>query len=150
MTHTMTEPQVNVMLEEARSLLSKLVAYVEAIELRPLFNLQKCAHLTRKQLKNVPGDVAGFFGISNEDIKSRKRPEHIAWPRHVCMALMCELSGETLKSIGAIMGRNYSTVHAAARHVADACEVCQETRLKVAELRRQLIAKYGLQQPPTT
>lgn len=55
--------------------------------------------------------VAKFYGISVEDIDSKKRPKAIAYPRQVAMHLSRELTDLSLPKIGdAFGGRDHTTV----------------------------------------
>ena len=54
--------------------------------------------------------VAKHFGVSIEDIKSRKRTENIANARHTALYLIRNLTPLSLDEIGKIVGRDHATV----------------------------------------
>lgn len=55
--------------------------------------------------------VADHFGITINDILSKKRTNNIAYPRHICMYLCRELTSSSLSEIGNKIGaRDHSTV----------------------------------------
>lgn len=54
--------------------------------------------------------VAEHYGITVDDIKSKKRSNEIVYPRHVAMYLCRDLTDLPLKSIGERFGRDHSTV----------------------------------------
>ena len=56
-------------------------------------------------------EVSRTFGISVEDIRSKKRDEEIANARQVAMYCMRDITSMTMEEIGAEFGgRNHSTV----------------------------------------
>lgn len=68
---------------------------------------------------NIPTDalverilsaVSRSFGVSVEDMKSKKRTDTIASARHAAIYVIKQLTEMTLKEIGAVVGRDYSTV----------------------------------------
>lgn len=57
--------------------------------------------------------VCKYFGVNDEDIRSKRRHEVIVWPRHVAFWLMREFTSDSLTRIGAFMG---GKDHATVRH----------------------------------
>ena len=54
--------------------------------------------------------VCGFYNISMEDIKSKRRNKDIAYPRQIAMYLLRTVLSLTFEQIGKIFGNHYSTV----------------------------------------
>ena len=55
--------------------------------------------------------VAHHFGITVKDLLSSKRNSNIVFPRHICMYLCRELTGNSLADIGSKLGnRHHSTI----------------------------------------
>ena len=55
--------------------------------------------------------VADHFGITVKDLLSSKRNSNIVFPRHICMYLCRELTGNALAEIGSKLGnRHHSTI----------------------------------------
>ena len=54
--------------------------------------------------------VAKAYGTTVEDLKSRQKTDTIANARHVAIYIIKKLTDLTLKEIGAIFGRNHSTI----------------------------------------
>ncbi len=55
--------------------------------------------------------VADHFGITVKDLLSSKRNSNIVFPRHICMYLRRELTGNALAEIGSKLGnRHHSTI----------------------------------------
>ncbi len=54
--------------------------------------------------------VSKAYGITVEDLKSKKKTDSIANARHVAIYVIKKLTDLTLKEIGAIFGRNHSTI----------------------------------------
>lgn len=63
--------------------------------------------------------VAARFGLEPKNIFGRQRPEHIVWPRHICMWLLRNNTPWSLKRIGDAFGRDHGSVHHAMGSVAD-------------------------------
>lgn len=54
--------------------------------------------------------VGKVYGVSVEDLKSRQKTDTVAKSRHVAIYVIKKLTSMTLKEIGAIFGRNHTTV----------------------------------------
>jgi chromosomal replication initiator protein len=61
-------------------------------------------------VEKILSTVSSHFSISIENLKSKKRNDSIANARHVAMYLIKNLTELTLKAIGEIFNRDYSTV----------------------------------------
>ena len=68
---------------------------------------------------NIPNDamvekilshVSKKYGVSVEDIKSKKKTDRIAGARHVSSYVIRKLTDLSLKEIGKVFGRDYSTI----------------------------------------
>ncbi len=68
---------------------------------------------------NIPNDaivekvllrVSKKYGVSVEDLKSKKKTDRIASARHIAIYIIRKLTDMSLKEIGKIFGRDYSTV----------------------------------------
>jgi chromosomal replication initiator protein len=83
--------------------------------------------------------VAEHYDIRIADMTSKRRPEHIAFPRQVAMFLSRNLTESSLSSIGeAFGGRDHGTVLHACRQVKDRMEVDTGIRQAVLYLEDQL------------
>ncbi len=83
--------------------------------------------------------VAEHFDLRIADMTSKRRPEHIAFPRQIAMYLSRNLTESSLNSIGeAFGGRDHGTVLHACRHVKDRMEVDATVRQTVNYLEDQL------------
>jgi len=84
--------------------------------------------------------VAEHYDLRIADMSSRRRPEHIAFPRQVAMYLARQLTESSLNTIGeAFGGRDHGTVLHACRLVKDRMQVDQHVRQKVNYLEKQLM-----------
>ena len=84
--------------------------------------------------------VAEHFDLRLADMSSKRRPEHIAFPRQIAMYLARNLTGSSLNNIGeAFGGRDHGTVLHACRLVKDRMEVDGSVRQVVSFLERQLM-----------
>lgn len=84
--------------------------------------------------------VAEHYDIRLADMSSKRRPEHIAFPRQVAMYLARQLTESSLNTIGeAFGGRDHGTVLHACRLVKDRMQVDPHVRQKVSYLEKQLL-----------
>jgi chromosomal replication initiator protein len=83
--------------------------------------------------------VAEHFDIRLADMTSKRRPEHIAFPRQIAMFLSRQMTEGSLSAIGeAFGGRDHGTVLHACRLVKDRMEVDSQVRGVVGRLETQL------------
>jgi len=83
--------------------------------------------------------VAEHFDLRLADMTSKRRPEHIAFPRQIAMYLARQLTGNSLNAIGeAFGGRDHGTVLHACRLVKDRMEIDGGVRQTVGMLERKL------------
>jgi len=83
--------------------------------------------------------VAEHFDLRQADMTSKRRPEHIAFPRQIAMYLSRNLTDSSLSTIGeAFGGRDHGTVLHACRQVKDRMEVDASVRQAVNYLEDQL------------
>ena len=83
--------------------------------------------------------VAEHFDIRLADMTSKRRPEHIAFPRQIAMYLSRQLTPNSLNAIGeAFGGRDHGTVLHACRLVKDRMEIDGGVRQTVGMLERKL------------
>jgi chromosomal replication initiator protein len=83
--------------------------------------------------------VAEHFDLRLADMTSKRRPEHIAFPRQIAMYLSRNLTDSSLSTIGeAFGGRDHGTVLHACRQVKDRMEVDASVRQAVNYLEDQL------------
>src|SRR6185295_2345031 len=70
-------------------------------------------------IEQVQAAVCEWFGVSQADLRGDKRPQSIAYPRHIAMYLCRELTDQSLPKIGAKFGgRDHSTVMYVVNRVA--------------------------------
>ena len=71
-------------------------------------------------VEQVQAAVCDWFGVSQADLRGDKRPQSIAYPRHIAMYLCRELTDQSLPKIGAKFGgRDHSTVMHGVRRIGD-------------------------------
>jgi len=84
--------------------------------------------------------VAEHFDLRVGDMASKRRPEHIAFPRQIAMFLARSMTESSLTGIGeAFGGRDHGTVLHACRLVKDRMEVDANVRQVVHYLEKQLM-----------
>ena len=83
--------------------------------------------------------VAEHFEIGLEDMRGRRRPESISFPRQIAMFIARKMTETTLTDIGQTFGgRDHATVLRACRLVQDRMEVDPNVRQVVGYLEKQL------------
>jgi len=65
---------------------------------------------TDAMIEKILGVVSRAYGVPEDQMKSKKKTDNIANARHVAIYLIKQLTELTLKEIGAIFGRDHSTV----------------------------------------
>ena len=65
---------------------------------------------TDAMIEKILGAVSRAYGVPEDQMKSKKKTDNIANARHVAIYLIKQLTELTLKEIGAIFGRDHSTV----------------------------------------
>lgn len=84
--------------------------------------------------------VAEHFGVSIEDIVSKKRNSEIALPRQVYMYLCRELTDVSLDNIGSnVGGRDHSTVMHGVDKIKEDIKNNEELRNKIAIIKKKII-----------
>jgi chromosomal replication initiator protein len=84
--------------------------------------------------------VAEHYDLRMADMSSKRRPEHIAFPRQIAMYLARQLTESSLNTIGeAFGGRDHGTVLHACRLVKDRMQIDANVRQKVQYLENQLL-----------
>jgi len=85
--------------------------------------------------------VAGFYGISRDDLRSSNRSQRIAQPRQIAMYLLREETDASLPQIGAELGgRDHTTVLYGCERVRARLEHDDQLKRELMSLRGQL---YG-------
>ena len=85
--------------------------------------------------------VAGFFGVTIEDLKSKRRTQDVTLPRQVAMFFCRELTDQSLPKIGDFFGnRDHATVLHAVRTIQAKQESDPTLSSQLLELRRQIQA----------
>jgi chromosomal replication initiator protein len=91
-------------------------------------------------IETIQKRVAEHFDIRLADMMSRRRPEHIAFPRQIAMYLARQMTESSLNAIGeAFGGRDHGTVLHACRLVKDRMEVDANVRQVVHFIENQLM-----------
>ena len=61
-------------------------------------------------VENIITNVCKKYGLSEEDIKGRKKTKEIAMARHICIYIIRKMTDLSLPAIGRILGRDHTTV----------------------------------------
>ncbi len=78
--------------------------------------------------------VSKGYGISMDDIKSRRRQATIAEARHVSVYIIRQLTDLSLTQIGVLLDRDHATIMNSIRYVESAILESSDTEYKVEEL----------------
>lgn len=83
--------------------------------------------------------VCERFGLSMDELKSRRRSREVAYPRQIAMYLIRELTDMSLSTIGdSFGGKDHTTVLHAWRTISKEMGENNELRVMLADMRRQL------------
>jgi chromosomal replication initiator protein len=90
-------------------------------------------------IERIRSAVAGYYGVTVEELLSPSRAARIAWPRQIAIHLARELTTESLQAIGASFGgRNHATVLHACKRVSQRMMETPETTNDIRELTTSL------------
>jgi len=105
--------------------------------LREILEEERRRNLT---IEEIQRRVAEHYDIRLADMKSKRRPESIAFPRQVAMFISRQHTDNSLSEIGdAFGGRDHGTVMHACRAVKNRMEVDAQVRQTVGYLEKQLL-----------
>ncbi len=65
---------------------------------------------TNALVERIISAVSKNYGVSEEDIKSKKKSENIANARHICIYIIRKMTDLSLPAIGKIFSRDHSTI----------------------------------------
>ena len=65
---------------------------------------------TSTLIEKIISEVSRKYGVSEDDIRSKKKSENIANARHICIYIIRRMTDLSLPSIGKIFSRDHSTV----------------------------------------
>jgi chromosomal replication initiator protein len=65
---------------------------------------------TSTLIEKIISEVSRKYGVSEDDIRSKKKSENIANARHICVYIIRRMTDLSLPSIGKIFSRDHSTV----------------------------------------
>lgn len=78
---------------------------------------------TRELIARIVTAVCAAFGVAEEALISKARPERLAWPRQIAMSLCYQPPAVSLNDVGSHFGgRDHSTVLHAVQRVKARCE----------------------------
>lgn len=101
----------------------------------------RCA--VRKHVPAVLGSiieaVCSEFGLSYDELMSSRRPDRIAWPRQIAMALAYKLDIGSTSDVAKFFQRtDHSTVVYAVRRVGMRCETESKSKERVERIESKL------------
>jgi chromosomal replication initiation ATPase DnaA len=82
--------------------------------------------------------VCSRYNLTREQLLSRRRPNHIAWPRQVAMYLVRELTESTLQFTGELFNRDHGTVLHAWRTVHFNAKNVPKVGQEIEEITKQI------------
>ncbi len=90
-------------------------------------------------ISHIQKVVADFYKITVDDLKSKKRSNNIAWPRHIAMYLCRSETEENLVKIGfEFGGRDHSTVVASCDKIKEELQHNQTLENTIKEIKSKL------------
>ena len=87
-------------------------------------HIDDCVQINRPPLDPhiIMGEVAGFYGISKDDLLDKSRRIEVAFPRQVAMYLVKEFTNLVLQQIGDLFGRTHQTIMHACQKIETVLE----------------------------
>jgi chromosomal replication initiator protein len=90
---------------------------------------------TEAVIDRIITEVARYYNISADDIKSKKRTANITLARQVCMYIIREVCGLSLPQIGDVFeGRDHSTVHHSVKKIEQTVETNSAFSLQINDI----------------
>lgn len=87
----------------------------------------------------IINEVASYFHITPDDIKSDKRSNKIAYPRQLAMYLIREMTNTNLQAIGDLMGgKDHTTVMYGVKKIETSIENAPETEEDIDKIRKNI------------
>ena len=134
-------------IRELEGALTKIVAFSKLTnqEINLNFAISVLQDLFYDSEKKVSPDliikiVAEHFGITESEIKSKKKSQDIAYPRHLCMYLCRSLTDVALSIIGKQLGnRDHSTVIHGYNKINDEIETNEKIQKDVEILKKKIL-----------
>ena len=96
---------------------------------------------TAAMIERIINTVCRHYGITEESIKSKNRTDTVANARHTAIYIIKELTDLTLSEIGAIFGRNHTTVIASINKITTNLRTVKNAD---ADLRRMIKEIKGI------
>lgn len=128
--------------------INRLVAYSAIMNESNItvdFAMEALKDFTKKQvtdsnnIRRIQKEVANFYKISYEDMKSKKRTPSLAIPRQVAMYLCRKLTDESYERIGIeFSGKNHATVIHACNKIAGEMKTNSSLKSAIDDIEKQL------------
>lgn len=104
--------------------------------LRSILDQKKKIVIDSNRIKNI---ISDHYGVSVEDLDSKKRPKDIAYARQVAMYLCREMTDMSLPKIGADFGgRDHTTVIHAVDKISSEIKADSATKKTIQDLKRKV------------
>ena len=93
----------------------------------------------QNNIRKIQKEVANFYKISFDDIKSKKRTPNLAIPRQVAMFLCRELTNESFERIGIEFGgKNHATVIHACNKIREEMKMDEKLKKAIEDIEKQI------------
>lgn len=104
--------------------------------LRSILDQKKKIVIDSNRIKNI---ISDHYGVSVEDLDSKKRPKDIAYARQVAMYLCREMTDMSLPKIGSDFGgRDHTTVIHAVDKISSEIKADSATKKTIQDLKRKV------------
>jgi chromosomal replication initiator protein len=101
------------------------------------------SHEAKPDVEAIQKTVSDFFHIRLVELKSKRRTQHIAFCRQVAMYLCRKLTDSSFPAIGAVFGRDHSTVIHAYNLIARRISNDSAFRFSIEKVERELKATHA-------
>lgn len=114
----------------------------------PLETLLKGEALVSVSAEGIITEVAVYFGITEEDLKSRNKKRRFSYPRQLAAYMARELTGLSEVDIGNLFSRNHSTIYHAWKKIGILISFDRETQHDFNIIQGRINLRYPSQNLP--
>jgi len=141
--------QIQNNIRELEGALNRVIAYVQltghplTIGTAELALTELMARPTKLSIEEIVQEVAGYYNLTPEILRGRRRNKKIALSRQIAMYLAREETQASLPQIGEIFGRDHTTVLYGYEKIKEQIEKDDALRRDALSIRERLYNKNG-------
>ena len=89
-------------------------------------------------INKIISTVAKYYGVSVDEIKSKKKTDAVVNARHIAIYIIRKLTDKSFKDIGSIFSRDHTTVMASCDRVATNIKTVLKTESDIKKLIKEI------------